>query len=204
MSATEHEGVTDWLDKIGEDPGSREYLVHSRTPNPPTNPNPPMKILPIWNRILIYVANGISGVSEANVSAGRLPRRSTSCGQGGRAITAVRPERVQPTGPEQGHRMGPDQVRRVGIVGAGVIGGGWALHYLRKGFDVDVYDPAPSARGDLLRMVEAGWPLLERMGLRDGASPDRLSWHDSLAAAVAEADLGPGDAAGGGPGKGRA
>ena len=31
----------------------------------------------------------------------------------------------------------------MGIVGAGVIGGGWALHYLRAGFDVDVYDPAP-------------------------------------------------------------
>ena len=83
----------------------------------------------------------------------------------------------------------PDQARRVGIVGAGVIGGGWALHYLRTGFDVDVYDPATHARADLLRMVEASWPLLERMGLREGASPDRLSFHDSLAAAVAGADM---------------
>ena len=104
-------------------------------------------------------------------------------------MTAVRPDRVQPVEPGQGHRMGPEQVRRVGIVGAGVIGGGWALHYLRTGFDVDVYDPAPNARGDLMRMVETGWPLLERMGLRDGASPERLGWHDSLAAAVAYADL---------------
>ena len=32
----------------------------------------------------------------------------------------------------------PDRARRVGIVGAGVIGGGWALHYLRAGLDVDV------------------------------------------------------------------
>ena len=38
-------------------------------------------------------------------------------------------------------------------------------------------------------MVEASWPLLDRMGLRDGASPDRLAFHDSLAAAVADADL---------------
>jgi carnitine 3-dehydrogenase len=83
----------------------------------------------------------------------------------------------------------PDRVRRVGIIGAGVIGGGWALHYLRTGFDVDVYDPAPSARGDLLRMAEASWPLLDRMGLRDGASPDRLTFHDTLAGAVAGADL---------------
>jgi carnitine 3-dehydrogenase len=83
----------------------------------------------------------------------------------------------------------PDQARRVGIVGAGVIGGGWVLHYLRTGFDVDVYDPAPDARTDLLRMVEANWPLLDRMGLREGASPDRLTFHDSLAAAVAHADV---------------
>ena len=83
----------------------------------------------------------------------------------------------------------PEQVRRVGLVGAGVIGGGWALHYLRTGFDVDVYDPAASARADLDRMVEASWPLLTRMGLRDGASRDRLTFHDSLAAAVADADL---------------
>ncbi len=83
----------------------------------------------------------------------------------------------------------PEQVRRVGIVGAGVIGGGWALHYLRTGFDVDVYDPAPEARADLLRLAEQTWPLLERMGLRDGARPDRLACHDSLAAAVAQADL---------------
>jgi carnitine 3-dehydrogenase len=83
----------------------------------------------------------------------------------------------------------PDQARRVGIVGAGVIGGGWALHYLRAGLDVDVYDPAPQAGADLLRMVEASWPLLERMGLREGASPDRFAFHDQLAGAVADADV---------------
>jgi carnitine 3-dehydrogenase len=83
----------------------------------------------------------------------------------------------------------PERVRRVGIVGAGVIGGGWALHYLRTGFDVDVYDPSPRARPDLLRMVEGSWPLLDRMGLSDGASPDRLVFHDTLAGAVADADM---------------
>jgi carnitine 3-dehydrogenase len=83
----------------------------------------------------------------------------------------------------------PGQARRVGIVGAGVIGGGWALHYLRAGLDVDVYDPAPGARGDLLRMAEASWPLLERLGLRAGASRQRLTFHDRLDAAVAEADV---------------
>jgi carnitine 3-dehydrogenase len=83
----------------------------------------------------------------------------------------------------------PDQVRRVGIVGAGVIGGGWALHYLRMGLDVDVYDPAPAAERDLMRMRTEIWPLLERLGLRDGAGPDRLVMHDDLTAAVSAADM---------------
>jgi carnitine 3-dehydrogenase len=83
----------------------------------------------------------------------------------------------------------PDQVRRVGVVGAGVIGGGWALHFLRMGLDVDVYDPSAAARSELLRMREQIWPLMERMGLRAGASPDRLVLHDNLAGAVGEADV---------------
>ena len=83
----------------------------------------------------------------------------------------------------------PDEVRRVAVVGAGVIGGGWALHYLRMGLDVDVYDPAPQARRDLLGMLEDTWPLLERMGLRPGASPARIVLHENMEAAVGPADL---------------
>jgi carnitine 3-dehydrogenase len=94
--------------------------------------------------------------------------------------------------------LGPDQVRRVAIVGAGVIGGGWAVHYLRMGLDVAVYDPAPPAEAALLRLRDAAWPVLERLGLRHGASPDRLTFHTDLAGAIAGADFvqenGPEDA----------
>jgi carnitine 3-dehydrogenase len=92
----------------------------------------------------------------------------------------------------------PDQVRRVAIVGAGVIGGGWAVHYLRMGLDVAVYDPAPRAEAALLRLRDAVWPVLERLGLRHGASPGRLTFHADLAGAIASADFvqenGPEDA----------
>jgi carnitine 3-dehydrogenase len=74
-------------------------------------------------------------------------------------------------------------------VGAGVIGGGWALHYLRMGFDVDVYDPAPRAEADLLPLIDGAWPVLARLGLRPGASPSRLAFHASLAGAVEAADF---------------
>src|SRR5260370_5984970 len=38
-------------------------------------------------------------------------------------------------------------------------------------------------------MRDAIWPLMERMGPRAGASPDRLVLHDNLAAAVHAADV---------------
>ena len=83
----------------------------------------------------------------------------------------------------------PGAARRVGIVGAGVIGGGWALHYLRMGFHVDVHDPGAGARDGLLRMLESAWPVLERLGLRPGASPDRLTFCRTLGDAVGGADM---------------
>ena len=83
----------------------------------------------------------------------------------------------------------PGAARRVGIVGAGVIGGGWALHYLRMGFHVDVHDPGAGARDGLLRMLELAWPVLERLGLRSEASPDRLTFCRTLGDAVGGADM---------------
>jgi carnitine 3-dehydrogenase len=96
------------------------------------------------------------------------------------------------TSREGGNEMSavePGQVRRVGIVGAGVIGTGWALHYLRMGFHVDVYDPAPRACDDLRETIDRVWPLLERLGLRPGAAPDRVGFHPDLAAAVGPAEM---------------
>lgn len=65
---------------------------------------------------------------------------------------------------------------RIGIVGTGLIGGGWALHFLRIGFDVVAHDPADGAEARLRDMVARDWPLMERLGLRDGADPGRLAF----------------------------
>jgi carnitine 3-dehydrogenase len=81
----------------------------------------------------------------------------------------------------------PEDVHSVAIVGAGVIGAGWAAHFLRMGLDVTAWDPAPAAAERLAGLVAAAWPALERLGLRDGASPDRLVFAPSLSGAVAEA-----------------
>ncbi len=77
--------------------------------------------------------------------------------------------------------------RTIGIVGAGLIGGGWTLHFLRLGYDVAAHDPADGAAARLRDMVARDWPLMERLGLADGASPDRLTFAASLGEAVAGA-----------------
>ncbi|WP_103510365.1 3-hydroxyacyl-CoA dehydrogenase NAD-binding domain-containing protein [Streptomyces sp. SM13] len=83
----------------------------------------------------------------------------------------------------------PEDVRRVACVGAGVIGGGWAAHFLARGYDVTAWDPAPDAADRLRRLVAAAWPALEQLGLADGASQDRLTVTATLEEAVAEAQF---------------
>jgi carnitine 3-dehydrogenase len=75
------------------------------------------------------------------------------------------------------------------VIGTGVIGGGWAAHFLRMGYDVVAWDPAPAAPTRLGSLVDSAWPALERLGLRGGASRDRLRFAPGLGAALAEADF---------------
>jgi carnitine 3-dehydrogenase len=83
----------------------------------------------------------------------------------------------------------PQRVERLAVVGAGVIGGGWAAHYLRRGYDVRAYDPGPGAEQRLRTLVERAWPFLERLGLSAGASPDRLTFHAELGEALDGAQM---------------
>ena len=86
-------------------------------------------------------------------------------------------------------RPPPDAVRTVATVGTGVIGGGWAAHFLRMGYDVVAWDPGPDAANRLSRLLDTAWPSLERLGLRPGASRDRLRFAESLEDALGEADF---------------
>jgi carnitine 3-dehydrogenase len=76
---------------------------------------------------------------------------------------------------------------RVACIGAGVIGGGWAAHFLARGFDVAAWDPASDAAARLRRTVDAAWPALTELGLAEGADRSRLHVAGSLAEACAGA-----------------
>jgi carnitine 3-dehydrogenase len=82
-----------------------------------------------------------------------------------------------------------DSIRRVAVIGTGVIGASWAAKFMAAGLDVVAWDPAPDAETDLRASVAAHWPVLERIGLAAGARPDRVEVVDDPAAAVAGADF---------------
>jgi carnitine 3-dehydrogenase len=80
-------------------------------------------------------------------------------------------------------------IRRIAIVGTGVIGASWAAYYLARGFTVVATDPAPNAEGALRRYVDEAWETLVQVGLSPGASRDQLSFTPNMAAALSEADF---------------
>ena len=80
-------------------------------------------------------------------------------------------------------------VRRIAIVGTGVIGASWAAYYLAHGFDVVATDPGPQAEANLRKYVDDAWPLLTQVGLSPGASRDRLTFTPDMTRALADADL---------------
>src|SRR6201996_3626743 len=81
------------------------------------------------------------------------------------------------------------QVKRVAIIGTGVIGASWAALFLAKGLEVVATDIAPDAEVRLRAYIDQAWPALETLGLAAGASRSRLSFTSDLTAAVNGADL---------------
>ena len=80
-------------------------------------------------------------------------------------------------------------IRRVAIIGTGVIGASWTALFLAKGLDVVATDVAPNAEVTLKRFVEAAWPALKRLGLAADASQSRLTFTADLPTAVKGAGL---------------
>src|SRR5258705_10695320 len=80
-------------------------------------------------------------------------------------------------------------IRRVAIIGTGVIGASWAALFLAKGLEVVATDVAPDAEAALRRFVETAWPALNRLRLAPGASQSKLTFTPDLATAVKGANF---------------
>src|ERR1700676_2412463 len=80
-------------------------------------------------------------------------------------------------------------IRRIAIIGTGVIGASWTSLYLAKGLQVVATDIAPNAEAALRKFVETAWPALKRLGLSPGASQSNLKFTADLTQALAGADL---------------
>ena len=80
-------------------------------------------------------------------------------------------------------------IRRIAIIGTGVIGASWTALYLAKGLQVVATDVAPNAETALRKFVETAWPALKRLGLSPGASQANLKFAAALAQAVDGVDL---------------
>lgn len=80
-------------------------------------------------------------------------------------------------------------IRRVGIVGTGLIGSSWAALFLARGLDVVATDPAPQAEPRLREYVTRAWPALVKLGLAKDASLERLRFNADFNAAISDVDF---------------
>src|SRR5437763_7015993 len=80
-------------------------------------------------------------------------------------------------------------IRRIGIIGTGVIGASWTALFLARGLQVVATDIAPNAEAALRKFVETAWPALKRLGLSPRASQSNLTFTTDIAQALAGADL---------------
>jgi len=80
-------------------------------------------------------------------------------------------------------------VKQITVVGTGVIGNGWIARFLANGYDVIACDPAQHAELRMRKAIDQAWPTLEKLGLAEGASKNRVTFESNLAKAVKNADF---------------
>lgn len=74
------------------------------------------------------------------------------------------------------------------VVGTGVIGSGWITRMLAHGHQVVATDPSEGAYERMSTQVKQNWPYAKELGMSEHASLDNLTFTESLAEAVKDAD----------------
>lgn len=80
-------------------------------------------------------------------------------------------------------------ITKVTCVGGGVIGAGWAAHFMRAGLDVVVYDQAAERESYLRESLAKAMPTLTELGMAQGASPSRVRFTTNFEEALEGTDF---------------
>ena len=78
---------------------------------------------------------------------------------------------------------------QIALIGAGVIGSGWATRCLAKGLRVVLTDPSPDARAQVDQTIENAWPVLEDAGLAGQGDRTNFRFVETIQEAVEGADF---------------
>jgi carnitine 3-dehydrogenase len=81
--------------------------------------------------------------------------------------------------------------KRIGLVGTGSVGSGWAAIYLARGHEVIACDPAPDAETRLRAFIADTWDALQRIGFatETRVPENRLAFAANAGAVAAASDF---------------
>jgi 3-hydroxyacyl-CoA dehydrogenase len=65
----------------------------------------------------------------------------------------------------------PEQVSKIGLVGMGSVGAGWATAYLAHGCEVLAFDPTPGAEQAAHKFLQDTWGSVRKLGLAGTDAP---------------------------------
>lgn len=85
--------------------------------------------------------------------------------------------------------MNHNTIKKVAVIGTGVIGNGWITRFLAQGYQVTAFDPSEGAIERTQNAIRQAWPAVESIGLSSNASMSHIKFVSSIAEAVEEADL---------------
>ena len=80
-------------------------------------------------------------------------------------------------------------IKKVALIGGGVIGGGWAARFLLNGIDVNVFDPSDSAERSLNQMLSNAKRAYSKLTMAPLVKPGKLVFLDSLEKVVQDVEF---------------